>query len=214
MLWTSSVLPFMSAFSALFAIIDPFAAIPIFLSLTDRYTEAERSHVVKKAVIIACGTLILFALTGESIFHLFGISIPAFRIAGGILLLKLGVEQLNAQRERVKLEEENESYAREDISIFPIATPLLAGPGAISTVVLQASQASGWVASAFFVLAIVLVFVVSYLLLKSAPYLFRVLGQTGLNLLTRIMGIILTAIAVQFIIDGIVSVWRLAQVPT
>ncbi len=212
MIWTNSVLPFFSAFSALFAIIDPFAAIPIFLSLTNRYSEAERAHVVKKAMIVACGTLIIFALSGEGIFRLFGISIPAFRIAGGILLLKLGVEQLNAQRERVKVEEENESYAREDISIFPIATPLLAGPGAISTVVLQASQASSWTATVFFVLAIVLVFVLSYFLLKSAPYLFQVLGQTGLNLLTRIMGIILTAIAVQFIIDGLLSVWRLAQV--
>lgn len=206
--WKVSILPFFSSFSALFAIIDPLAVIPVFLSLTDRYSAAERIQVVKKATFIACIILLVFAVTGEGIFRLFGISIPAFRIAGGILLLKLGIEQLSARRERVKIEEETESYAREDISIFPIATPLLAGPGAISTVVLQAGQAEGVVAKSFFLLAIILVFLISYYLLKSAPALFRILGQTGLNLVTRIMGIILSAIAVQFIIDGVTSVWQ------
>lgn len=210
--WSASILPFFSSFTALFAIIDPFAVIPVFLSMTDRYAQIERTHVVKKATIVACAILIVFAVTGEGIFRLFGISIPAFRIAGGILLLKLGVEQLSARRERVKVEEEDESHAREDISIFPIATPLLAGPGAISTVVLQASQTQGVWANAQFLVAIVLVFVASYFLLKSAPALFRLLGQTGLNLVTRIMGIILSAIAVQFIIDGVTAVWQQLKV--
>jgi multiple antibiotic resistance protein len=145
-------------------------------------------------------------MTGEGIFRLFGISIPAFRIAGGILLLLLGIAQLEAHRERVKTEEENESYSRDDISIFPLATPLLAGPGSISTVVLQSSEVHGPLQNALFLLAIACVFIVTYFLLKSAPHLYRLLGKTGINLVTRIMGIILTAIAIQFIIDGVMGV--------
>lgn len=206
--WKASVLPFVTTFSALFAIIDPFAVIPVLLTLTERYSQAERLQVIRKAVLVAMLILILFAVTGEGVFRLFGISIPAFRIAGGILLLKLGIEQLSAQRERVKSEEESESFERDDISIFPLATPLLAGPGAISTVVLQAGQVSGVWASLGFILIIVLVFVACYFLLASAPQFYRVLGKTGLNLVTRIMGIILSAIAVQFIIDGAQSVWN------
>lgn len=197
---------FSSSFTALFAIVDPVAVIPVFLGLTDRYSTTERAVVSMKSCAIATAILAVFAISGEGIFHLFGISIPAFRIAGGILLLLLGIDQLGAHRERVKTEEENESFAREDISIFPLATPLLAGPGAISTVVLQSSQMNGPVQNILFLLAIASVFAASFFLLKSAPHLYRILGKTGINLVTRIMGIILTAIAIQFIIDGIMGV--------
>jgi multiple antibiotic resistance protein len=202
----TSIMTFATTFTALFAIVDPLAVIPVFLSLTDRYSGHERAAVSLKACAIATVILCVFAVTGEGIFRLFGISIPAFRIAGGILLLLLGIAQLDAHRERVKTEEENESFAREDISIFPLATPLLAGPGSISTVVLQSSQIHGPVQTILLLIAIVLVFVATYFLLKSAPHLYRFLGQTGINLVTRIMGIILTAIAIQFIIDGIMGV--------
>jgi multiple antibiotic resistance protein len=200
------LMTFASSFTALFAIVDPVAVIPVFLGLTDRYTAQERAAASLKACAIASAILCVFAVTGEGIFRLFGISIPAFRIAGGILLLFLGMAQLEAHRERVKTEEENESYSRDDISIFPLATPLLAGPGSISTVVLQSSDVHGPVQNALFLLAIGLVFVVTYFLLKSAPHLYRLLGKTGINLVTRIMGIILTAIAIQFIIDGVMGV--------
>lgn len=203
-----AIVSFFSSFTAVFAIVDPFAIIPIFLSLTDRLSERQRAQVCRKSTLVAMGVLLAFAAFGEGIFRLFGISIAAFRIAGGILLLLLGIAQLSAERERVKHEEEDESLEREDISIFPLATPLLAGPGAISTVVLQGSQSEGYLQKSLFFVAIVLVFIASYLLLRSAPYLYRVLGKTGLNLVTRIMGIILTAIAVQYIIDGLTSLWR------
>ncbi|HYX38234.1 MAG: MarC family protein [Pseudobdellovibrionaceae bacterium] len=208
----SSFMTFASSFTALFAIVDPLAVIPVYLGLTDRFSAKERSVVSLKACAIATVILSIFAVTGEGIFRLFGISIPAFRIAGGILLLLLGISQLEAHRERVKTEEENESFSREDISIFPLATPLLAGPGAISTVVLQSSQISGPLPTALFLASITCVFIASYFLLKSAPHLYRLLGRTGINLVTRIMGIILTAIAIQFIIDGILGV--VAQVKT
>lgn len=199
---------FAASFTALFAIVDPIAVIPVYLSMTGNHSPKERAHICLKASIIATGILLVFAVAGEAIFRLFGISIPAFRIAGGILLLLLGIDQLNAHRRRVNVEEESEALNRDDISIFPFATPLLAGPGAISTVVLQSSQIKGALNMGLFMLAIVLVFVAAYFLLKSAPYLLKILGKTGINLVTRIMGIILTAIAIQFIIDGLTEVIR------
>lgn len=202
------LLSFFSSFTAVFAIVDPFALIPIFLTLTERLPDKARNQVCRKASIVAMGVLLCFAFLGERIFHLFGISLAAFRIAGGILLLLLGIQELGANRQRVKEEEEVESMERDDISIFPLATPLLAGPGSISTVVLQGSTNPDWPHKMLFILAIILVCFASYLVLRSAPYLYRVMGKTGLNLLTRIMGIILTAIAVQYIIDGLSTVWQ------
>ncbi|MBC7530550.1 MAG: NAAT family transporter [Oligoflexus sp.] len=205
------IISFFSSFTALFAIVDPFALIPVFLTMTDRFSPAERKHVCSKAAIVATCILLSFAIAGERIFQLFGISIPAFQIAGGILLLRFGIAQLSAERERVKREEESESFERSDISIFPMATPLLAGPGSISTVVIRASTIKTLVDQVIFGLSIVMVFVITYFLLRSAPYLYRLLRRTGLNLLTRIMGIILTAMAVQYIINGLTTVWHQLQ---
>src|SRR5690606_17270126 len=118
-------------------------------------------------------------------------------------LLLLGIQQLGANRPRVKEDEESESQERDDISIFPLATPLLAGPGAISTVILYASDADTLWERCGLVIAIIFVLAASHLCLASAPLLYRLLGTTGLNLLTRMMGIILCAIAVQFVINGV-----------
>lgn len=210
--FTQAVQSFISSFTALFAIVDPFALIPVFLAMTDRFSKAERNHVCLKSTLVASGLLLAFALAGERIFHIFGISIPAFQIAGGVLLLRFGLSELSADRERLKREEESESYERSDISIFPLATPLLAGPGSISTVVIRASQIKGWIEECILILAILVVFVATYFLLRSAPYLYRILRRTGLNLLTRIMGILLTAIAVQYIINGLTTVLNSLQV--
>ncbi len=188
---------------SLFVMVDPFAVIPVYLTLTEKMSHAERSHVRFKASLVALGILMLFALTGMAVFQVFGITIPAFRIAGGILLLKLGMEQLGGDRTRVKPEEEEESLERDDISIFPLATPLLAGPGAISTVVLYASRAPSTVRVVSLALSIIVALGVTHVILKFSPYVVKYLGRTGLNLMTRIMGIILCAVGVQFIIDGL-----------
>lgn len=185
---------------------DPFAVVPVYLSITEKLTHKEQLAVCKKAGLIATAILLAFAFTGTSIFKLFGISLPAFQIAGGILLLLLGIAQLNANRQRVKLEEKTESLEREDVSVFPLATPLLAGPGSISTVVLLSSDLTSLSAYVVLVLAIICALLATYMFLRFAPLLFRVLGTTGLNLLTRIMGILLTAIAIQFIINGLSEV--------
>jgi multiple antibiotic resistance protein len=155
---------------------------------------------------VACCILIFFAVTGMSLFNFFGTTLPAFQIAGGLLLFKFGIEQLGANRTRVKEEERDESLHREDISIFPLATPLLAGPGAISTVVLQSSKAKSTPSLLMLCVAIVLAVALCNVVLKLGPLLFKVIGTTGLNLLTRLMGLILTAVAVQFIINGLTTV--------
>lgn len=199
---------FASMFVALFVIIDPFAVVPVYLSMTEKLMKEEQKAVCLKAALVSTLVLLTFTFTGLKLFNLFGISLPAFQIAGGLLLLILGISQLNSSRRRVQPDEAKESLEKEDISIFPLATPLIAGPGAISTVVLQSSQLTDF--PQFFTLGFAVLAAVfsTYLTLRFATRLFRFLGQTGLNLLTRIMGIILTAVAVQFIINGLTEVVR------
>lgn len=197
---------FVSMFTAIFVIIDPFAVIPVYLSMTEKLSSIERKLICRKAALVSFSILLVFAMSGTTLFNIFGISLPAFQIAGGLLLLNVGISQLNASRSRVQPEERLESLEKEDISIFPLATPLIAGPGAISTVVLQSSQISQF--QHFFTLGFAVLAAVfcTYLTLRFASSLFRFMGKTGLNLLTRIMGIILTAVAVQFIINGLTEV--------
>lgn len=193
---------YLSTFVAVFVIVDPFAVVPVYLMLTERYSVPDVVRTRRKATKVAGGLLITFALSGLSIFKIFSITLPAFQIAGGILLLLFGIAQLNGSRARVKPEEQSESMEREDVSVFPLGTPLLAGPGAISTVVLYAASFRSPLKMAILVAAIVSALGAAYLVLKAAHPLYRVLGKTGLNLVTRIMGLILTAVAVQFILNG------------
>jgi multiple antibiotic resistance protein len=196
----------LNSFISIFVIVDPFAVIPVYLSLTDRFDRASLIKIRRKATIVSCCILIVFALTGMSLFSFFGTTLPAFQIAGGMLLFKFGIEQLAASRTRVKEEERDESLHRDDISIFPLATPLLAGPGAISTVVLQSSKASSGVSVVLLCAAIIMALALCNFVLKMGPLLFKLIGTTGLNLLTRLMGLVLTAVAVQFIINGLTTV--------
>ena len=199
------------ALIAVFVIIDPFSLVPIYLTLTESYSHEDRRRARMKATLVSEAMLVGFALFGMSIFKLFGITLPAFQIAGGILLLSLGVEQLGANLRRVKDEEEREGLEKDDISVFPLATPLLAGPGAISTVVLLASKCHSWQTLVGLLLAITLTLMISYVLLALAPRLVKILGKTGLNLMTRLMAIILTAVAVQFILNGISGFWQVLK---
>lgn len=198
-----NLLGFIGTFVSIFVIVDPFAVVPVYLSLTERFSPSVVMQIRRKATLVASGILLTFAVSGFSIFNLFGITLPAFQIAGGILLLLLGLAQLQANRPRVKQEEKNESMERDDISVFPLGTPLLAGPGAISTVVLQSTQSGSSTGVLLLLLATILAMAASYLVLKLAHSLFRILGKTGLNIMTRLMGLILTAVAIQFILNGV-----------
>jgi len=200
------ILYVLRTFVAVFVIVDPFAMVPVYLSLTERFSPDGIRATRRKASLVAFGILSVFAMTGLTVFHLFGITLAAFQIAGGILLLLLGIQQLNNSRTRVKPEETSEGLDRDDVWVFPLGTPLLAGPGAISTVVLLSTQAKDPIRMVGLEVAVIGAMLASYAVLKSAHFLFALLGRTGLNLLTRLMGLILTAIAIQFMINGMTGI--------
>jgi multiple antibiotic resistance protein len=193
---------------SIFVMVDPLAAIPVYLVLTERFTPLDVKKTRRKSVIVATGILLAFALIGVWILNLFGISIDALRIAGGILLLKISLEQLGGgSPTKIKKDETNESLHRDDISVVPLAMPMLAGPGAISTIVVQSTRGTNFLNILALSFSIIFVMWLSYVCLKFSQYLYQLMGKTGLNLLGKIMGILVAAIAIEFIITGIRDVF-------
>jgi multiple antibiotic resistance protein len=197
-----------STVTTLFLVVDPPAAVPLFLAMTARDREADRRTTARRAAIATGVVMAAFAALGSVIFRVLGISLGAFRIAGGILLFLLSVDMLRAQpsRQRTTPEEEAEGVGRADVSIFPLAIPMLAGPGATSTVMVLISRAHRVWQYAVVFAAIALTAVASYGLLRSAVRVEKRLGQTGMNVVQRVMGLILAATAVQFVVEGAATV--------
>jgi len=192
------------AFSSIFFLVDPFAAIPSFLAMTDRADSKARRRMASRAAWTCFIVLTLFALAGSFIFKLFGITLAAFEIAGGLILLLIGLEMLQARRSTQEGASETEEGAhKEDIGITPLGIPLLAGPGAISTVMVLMGASPTWRHSIPIFVAIAVTAFASYLILASADRVRRRLGETGIRIMMRIMGLMLTAIAVQFVINGL-----------
>lgn len=191
-------------FTSLLAIINPLSATPMYLALTDGYSAERRRGTVRNAVITAFLVLVVFALLGGTIFQIFGITIHAFRIAGGIIFFGVGMDMLQAKRSRVKTTEaeEQEGLTKEDVGITPLGIPMITGPGAITTVMVLMTQATAPLAVAIVFGAIVVVLAITYLVLNAAPRITGFFGQTGLNVMTRIMGLLVTVIGVQFVVDG------------
>jgi multiple antibiotic resistance protein len=191
-------------FTSLLAIINPLSAAPMYLALTDGYTAEHRRRTLRSAVVTAFLVLVVFALLGGTIFQLFGITIDAFRIAGGILFFGIGMDMLQARRSRVKAteEEEREAATKEEVGITPLGVPMITGPGAITTVMVLMAQATTAPRVAIVFGTVVVVLAICWMVLSGAPRLVRFFGQTGLNVMTRIMGLLVTVIGVQFIIDG------------
>lgn len=194
---------FTSAVISIFFIVDPFAVVPIYLTIAKRFDQADQRAIRRKSTIIATGILIFFAASGMRFFQLFGISLPAFRIGGGLVLLVLGIKQLDSERRRVQEDEADESLERDNITIFPLATPLLAGPAAISAVILHTTSQPSLLRLLELNCAVLVAMFLSYLVISFSPLLLRVLGKTGLNILTRLMGLVIVAMAVQFVLTGL-----------
>jgi multiple antibiotic resistance protein len=196
-------------FAAIFFVVDPFAVIPLFLSITAGDDEQKKSRTALKAAIVTTVTLLAFALTGSLIFRLFGITLGAFRIAGGILLFLLALDMVRAQHSRVRVspEEQTEGVEKEDVAIIPLGIPMLAGPGSIAIVmVLMAHARSSPSAMGIVLGCILLTGVLIFLILRASVLLERTLHQTGLNILNRVMGLLLAAVAVQFVVNGVAEV--------
>ncbi|MGA2135286.1 MAG: MarC family protein [Bryobacteraceae bacterium] len=193
------------ALTSVFFLVDPIAAIPTFLAMTAEDEPPQRRHMAKRAAWACLVVLSAFAAAGKLIFRLFGITLPAFKIAGGVILLLIGLDMLRARRSQTKEtpSEAQEGAGKEDIGIIPLGIPMLAGPGAISTVmVLMSGMPSWWYAIPVFG-AIAITSLASYWVLAGADRVRLHLGETGIRILTRLMGLILTAIAVQFMLNGL-----------
>ena len=192
-------------FPAVFFIMDPLGLLPIFMAITASDSPEKRRNTAKRATLIAFCLMTFFTLFGGFVFKLFGISMSALKVAGGILLLMTSTDMLRAQpsRTRSSPEETHESEAKEDVAVVPLAMPLLAGPGSIATAMVLAARGPHWSYAIPVVASIAVTCLVAYLLLRAAARLTRLLGTTGLAVLERIMGLLLAAIAVQFVADGV-----------
>lgn len=192
----------LTTFATLFVIIDPIGLAPIFVAVTRGMTNANRKAVAGRACLISVFVLAAFALGGEQLLTLIGVSMPAFRIAGGLLLFLIAVEMLFERRTERRGKQADPELV-DDPSVFPLATPLIAGPGALATMVLLANQHQGWT-SLLVILGVMAVVILSvYILFRLAAPLERILGQVGTNVVTRLLGILLAALSVQFVIDGL-----------
>lgn len=194
----------LATFSAVFAVTDPIGLVPIYLAMTQSYSPERRRAAAIRAAFVMAVTLGLFALTGTLILSFFGISLGAFRVAGGILLFLLAVDMLRAQpsRQRTSPEEEAAGAEQGDVSIFPLGIPMLAGPGSVATVIVLITQATIPLERVIVFVAIGVTAMATAALLIGATFAERHLGRTGLSVLERVMGLLLAAIAVQFVVDG------------
>ena len=196
---------YIKIFVGLIAIVNPIGAIPIFLGLTSGVTEANR-RLITNRVATTVGWILLLALAvGEQILEFFGISINSFRVGGGILILLVSVSMLHARTSGTAqtTDEARETAEKESIAVVPLAIPLLAGPGAISTVILDAHKGSGLLHYGIVALSILALTAMLWFTLRLSPYIARHISVTGINVFTRIMGLILAAIAVEFIANGL-----------
>jgi multiple antibiotic resistance protein len=193
------------AFTSIFILVDPFAAVPTFLVMTSGSGRASRRHMALRAAGTCLVVLSAFSVAGTFIFRLFGITLPAFRIAGGLVLGMIGLDMLRAQRSPVRETpgEAEEGADKDDVGIIPVGIPMLAGPGSISTVMVLGTKSTDWPHVGLIFLGIALTAAISFVVLAAADRIGSWLHETGIRILSRLMGLILTAIAVQFVLDGL-----------
>ncbi|NNK16748.1 MAG: MarC family protein [Sulfitobacter sp.] len=193
-----------TVFVTMFVVIDPIGIAPLFLALTRGMTTAHRRRVAIRATLTAAFVLALFAFFGEALLGFVGISMPAFRIAGGILLFLTALDMLFERRSK-RREDKTEEEHPDDPSIFPLAIPLMAGPGAIASVILLIGERPGGEGMITVLSITALVLIAMTLILMLSSYLDRVVGKTGIDVITRILGMLLAALSVQFVLDGLAA---------
>jgi len=193
------------AFSSLFVIVDPIATVPAFLAMTARDTSPQRLRMARVACLVAVGILAAFGLIGQWLFALLGITLPALQVAGALVLLLVALDMLRAQRSPVQgtAAETAEGATKDDIAVTPLAVPMLAGPAAISTVILLDAQAVDWTYRALLLTCVALVGLASYLILAISASGARWISPLAEKIITRLMGLLLAALAVQFLFNGL-----------
>lgn len=201
------------ALSSIFFLVDPFAALPTFLAITEGADPVRRRRVAGKGALTALIVLGTFAFTGEAIFKLFGITLPAFELAGGIILLLIGLDMLQAKRSATQ-EAAGDTVAaaqKEDAGIVPLGVPMLAGPGAITSVMVLVGQVQSHWQMAAILISIALTALICYLVLGHSSLVVRVLGETGIRILVRVMGLLLVALAAQYFVNGLADLGVIAH---
>ncbi|MEX0608022.1 MAG: MarC family NAAT transporter [Balneolaceae bacterium] len=195
-----------ASFTSLFSVVNPLTAMPVYLSLMEGSTSAEKYRTAKKAGIYMFFVLMIFLLVGTYILSFFGISLAGIQIAGGLVIVRAGFSMLNPEKgggRKLTKQDEEAAMEKEDVSFSPLAMPLLSGPGSIAVVIGFGSEAQGVVDYTVNGFAVFLTALAAYGILRVAPWLVKYIGKTGMNVITRMMGFIALAIGVQFVINGI-----------
>ncbi|PHK99915.1 MarC family protein [Neolewinella marina] len=198
---------FFATLGSLFSVVNPFGAVPMYLTLTNDYSNVERSHTARRTALYFMVILVTFFFAGSVILNFFGISLNALQIAGGLIIINSGYGLLNSkfERRRISHQIEEEAQAKEDISFTPMAMPMLSGPGSISLLIGLSASDPSWEVSALIVGVVAVMAVLVFITLQYAPLLFRLLGRAGLSALSCIMGFLVMAIGIQLLIYGVVS---------
>ena len=195
----------MLCFSSLFALINPIGLVPIFLSITENYNRKERDIIAIKAVIFSFFILIVFSFIGEFIFSFYNITVDGFRIAGGILLFKISLDMLESKRSRTRTTpvEQKEAEQKDEIAYSPLGIPLIAGPGAIASIMILSSETNNYIDKITLLISLSLVLFMTFFIFKISKMLSKNFGKSGLRIMQRIMGLILMTISIEFILKGI-----------
>jgi len=199
---------FILAFTSFFSLINPLGTMPIFMTMTSELTVEQRNLTARKASIVAFIVLVLFAFTGQVLFKFFGISVNSLRIVGGVIFFLMGMDMLQARLGKVKVKEsEVKSYVN-DISITPLAIPMISGPGAITNAIVLMEDAETWAEKGILFFAILCVIWLAYIIFYSSTRIMKLLGETGNNVMMRLMGLIVMVIAVEFFFSGLKPIVR------
>ena len=198
-----TVIPFaLLCFTSLFTITSPLSTMPVFLTMTQSLDEKERRAVAIRATLVACCALLLFVLAGQFLFKFFGISTNGFRIVGGIIIFRIGFDMLQAKYTPMNLRKEEIKEYANDVSVAPLGIPLLCGPGAIANAIVLMQEAYSFEMKTAVIVAIILVYLITFVLLRWAGVLVKFFGETGNNVMMRLMGLILMVIAVECFVSG------------
>ena len=191
------------SFTSFFTLINPFGTMPIFMTMTADLDKKHRTKTAKKASIVSFITIIIFAFSGQVLFNFFGISVNSFRVVGGVIFFLMGMDMLQARLGKVKLKDSEIKNYVNDISVTPLAIPMICGPGALTNAIVMMEDADSIEKKGILIFAAFVVIVFTYIILYSSSKIIKVLGQTGINVMMRLMGLIVMVIAVEFFFSGL-----------
>lgn len=191
------------AFTSFFTLINPLGVMPIFMTMTAELDQRHRIKTAKKATLVSFVTIILFSFSGQLLFNFFGISVDSFRIAGGVIFFLMGMDMLQARLGKVKVNDDEIKNYVNDISVTPLAIPMICGPGALTNAIVLMEDANSIQLKVILIATIFIVMLITYLILFSSSRIIKALGETGLNVMMRLMGLIVMVIAIEFFFSGL-----------